>query len=218
MNKINWVIIACILASIAYWLTGESSLPTRYFVFSTANLLNWRVWTLVTALFLHADILHLAGNMIFLYAFGNALEKEVGTGKTFLAFFLGGILSLLFGVFFYNPNVYLVGASAAIFTLTAVVMLVKPLKFSFIFFMPLGLVAIIYIIYNVVAVQAGVEGNVAYISHVIGFAAGIPLGIAWSKNLVRNLLITLGLLILYLFIIFVLTPYLLQLLGVAATL
>jgi membrane associated rhomboid family serine protease len=218
VNKINWVIIACILASIAYWLTGESSLPTRYFAFSTANLLNGRVWTLVTALFLHADILHLAGNMIFLYAFGNALEKEVGTGKTFLAFFLGGILSLLFGVFFYNPNVYLVGASAAIFTLTAVVMLVKPLKFSFIFFMPLGLVALIYIIYNVVAVQTGVEGNVAYISHVIGFAVGIPLGVMWSKNLVRNLLITLGLLILYLFIIFVLTPYLLQLLGVKATL
>ena len=168
----------------------------------------------MTTLFLHAGILHLAGNMIFLYAFGNALEKEVGTGKTFLAFFTGGILSLLFGVFFYNPNVYLVGASAAIFTLTAVVMLVKPLKFSFIFFMPLGLVALIYIIYNVVAVQTGVEGNVAYISHVIGFAVGIPLGVMWSKNLVRNLLITLGLLILYLFIIFVLTPYLLQLLGI----
>jgi len=213
VNKINWVIIACILASIAFWLTGDSSLPTRYLAFSTANLLNGRVWTLVTSLFLHADILHLAGNMIFLYAFGNALEKEVGDEKTFLAFFLGGILSLLFGVFFYTPDVFLIGASAAIFTLTAVVMLVKPLKFSFIFFMPLGLVAIIYIIYNVVAVQTGVEGNVAYISHVIGFAVGIPLGVTWSKNLFRNLLITVGLLVFYLFIIWVLTPYLMQLLG-----
>jgi len=213
VNKINWVIIACILASIAFWLTGDSSLPTRYLAFSTANLLNGRVWTLVTSLFLHADILHLAGNMIFLYAFGNALEKEVGAEKTFLAFFLGGILSLLFGVFFYTPDVFLIGASAAIFTLTAVVMLMKPLKFSFIFFMPLGLVAIIYIIYNVVAVQTGVEGNVAYISHVIGFAVGIPLGVTWSKNLFRNLLITVGLLVFYLFIIWVLTPYLMQLLG-----
>ena len=214
MNKINWVIIACIFTSIAFWLTGEGSLPTQYFAFSTTNLLNGRVWTLVTSLFLHADILHLVGNMIFLYAFGNALEKEVGTEKTFLAFFAGGIISLLLGVFFYNPDVYLVGVSAAIFTLTAVVMLVKPLKFSFIFFMPLGLVALIYIIYNVVAVQTGAEGNVAYFSHVIGFAVGIPLGIIWSKNLAKNLLITLGLLILYLFIIFILTPYLLSLLGI----
>ena len=213
MNKINWVIITCIFTSIAFWLTGEGSLPTQYFAFSTTNLLNGRVWTLVTSLFLHADILHLVGNMIFLYAFGNALEKEVGTEKTFLAFFAGGIISLILGVFFYNPDIYLVGASAAIFTLAAVVMLVKPLKFSFVFFMPLGLVALIYIIYNVVAVQTGAEGNVAYFSHVIGFTVGIPLGIMWSKNLVKNLLITLGLLILYLFIIFILTPYLLSLLG-----
>lgn len=214
MNKINLVIIACILVSLYYWFGGQADSTTQYFAFSTANLLNGRIWTLVTALFLHADILHLAGNMIFLYAFGNALEKEVGAGKTYLAFFAGGILSFLLGVFFYDPSVFMVGASAAIFTLTAVVMLVKPLKFSFIFLMPLGLVAIIYIIYNVVAVQSGVEGNIAYISHVIGFAIGVPFGIAWTKNLVKNLLITLGLLILYIFITIVLLPYILQALGI----
>src|SRR4030067_2693493 len=107
----------------------------------------------------------------------------------------------------------MVGASAAIFTLTAVVMLVKPLKFSFIFLMPLGLVAIIYIIYNILAVQFGGESNVAYISHVIGFGVGIPLGIAWTKNLARNLLITLGLFLIYLFVTLFLLPYLLQLFG-----
>jgi len=214
VNKINWIIIGCIIVSVIFWLADSNELSAKYLAFSTTNLLNGRVWTLITALFLHADILHLVGNMIFLYAFGNALEKEVGTEMTFLAFFAGGIISLLLGVFFYNPNVYLVGASAAIFTLTAVVMLVKPLKFSFIFFMPLGLVALIYVVYNVIAVQTGAEGNVAYFSHVIGFAAGIPLGIIWSKNLFKNLLITLGLLILYLFIILILTPYVLSFLGI----
>jgi len=214
VNKINWIIIACFIVSATFWLADPNELSAKYLAFSTTNLLNGRVWTLITALFLHADIFHLAGNMIFLYAFGNVLEKEVGPGKTFLAFFAGGIISLLLGVFLYNPNVYLVGASAAIFTLTAVVMLVKPLKFSFIFFMPLGLVALIYVVYNVIAVQTGAEGNVAYFSHVIGFAVGIPLGIMWSKNLFKNLLITLGLLILYLFIILILTPYVLSFLGI----
>jgi len=212
VNKINWVIIACILVSVTFWLADPAESSAQYLAFSTSNLLNGRIWTLVTALFLHADILHLAGNMIFLFAFGNALEKKMGAGKTYLSFLVGGVLALIFGVFFYNPYALLVGASAAIFTLTAVVLLVKPLKFSFIFFMPLGLVALIYIIYNVVAIQTGAEGNVAYISHVIGFAVGIPLGAMWSKKLVRNLLITVGLLILYVFIIWVLTPFLLQLL------
>jgi membrane associated rhomboid family serine protease len=214
VNKINWVIIACILVSVTFWLADPTESSAQYLAFSTSNLLNGRIWTLLTALFLHADILHLAGNMIFLFAFGNALEKEMGAGKTYLSFLVGGVLALIFGVFFYNLYALLVGASAAIFTLTAVVLLVKPLKFSFIFFMPLGLVALIYIIYNVVAIQTGAEGNVAYISHVIGFAVGIPLGIMWSKNLARNLLITVGLLILYLFIIWVLTPFLLQLFGI----
>ena len=213
MNKINWVIIVCILVSVIFWLADPTESSAQYLAFSTSNLRSGRIWTLVTALFLHVDIVHLAGNMIFLFAFGNVLEKEMGAGKTYLSFFVGGVLALIFGVFFYNPNALLVGASAAIFTLTAVVLLVKPLKFSFIFFMPLGLVALIYIIYNVVAIQSGAEGNVAYISHVIGFAVGIPLGAMWSKNLARNLLITVGLLILYLFIIWVLTPFLLQLFG-----
>jgi hypothetical protein len=71
-----------------------------------------------------------------------------------------------------------------------------------------------YMIYNVLEVQVGVEGNVAYIAHVIGFAVGIPFGIAWSKNLVRNLLITLRLVVLYLFIILVLIPPLAQTLGI----
>jgi membrane associated rhomboid family serine protease len=216
VNLINLVILACILVSILFWLAGSSEANTQYFAYSTENLLQGRWWTLITALFIHADILHLAGNMLFLYAFGNSLENEVGPAKTLLAFFVGGTLSFLLGTAgnFYEPSVYLVGASAAIFTLTAVVLLVKPLKFSFIFLMPLGLVAIIYIIYNVVAVQTGVEGNIAYISHVIGFAIGIPLGIAWSKNLLKNLLITIGLLLLYFFITIILLPYILQLLGI----
>ncbi len=215
LNKINWVIIVCILASLFFWIAESTgSGATDYFAFSTTNLLNGRVWTLVTALFLHANILHLVGNMIFLYAFGNALEKEVGAMKTFVAFFVGGVLSFLLGVFFYDANVYLIGASAAIFTLTAVVLLVKPLKFSFIFFMPLGLVALIYIIYNIVAVQTAMEGDVAYVSHVIGFAVGIPLGALWSKNLVKNLLITLGLLVLYFIIVFFVIPTVVSLLGI----
>lgn len=214
MNKVNWIIVACILAFIAFWFVDANELDIRYLAFSTTNLLNGRAWTLVTSLFIHADILHLAGNMIFLFVFGNALENEVGAEKTYLAFFLGGIFALVLGIFFYNPDVLLIGDSAAIFTLTAVIMLVKPLKFSFIFFMPLGLVAIIYLVYNVVAVQAGAEGNIAYISHLIGFSVGIPLGMMWSKNLKRNLLITFGLLTLYLFIIFVVAPYLLSLLEI----
>jgi membrane associated rhomboid family serine protease len=213
LRKTNIVILACIGVSVLFWLFGSEA-DAEYLAFSTDNLLRGRVWTLITSLFMHADLTHLAGNMVFLYVFGNTLEKEVGAGKTMLAFFAGGILSLIAGIFHYNPGVFLVGASAAIFTLTAAVMLVKPLKFSFIFFMPLGLVTLVYIIYNVIAVYTGVEGNVGYFSHVVGFAVGLPLGAAWTKNLLRNLLIALGLLFLYVLISILLLPLIFQMIGI----
>jgi membrane associated rhomboid family serine protease len=211
LNKINLVIIVCLAVSVLFWYSENADLVVEYFAYSGENLFKGRVWTLVTALFLHADLMHLLGNMVFLFVFGNTMENELGAKKTLSVFFVGGVLASLLGTFFYEPSVFLIGASAAIFTLTAVVMLVKPLKFSFLFLMPQGLVAIIYFTYNVLAVYYGVQGNVAYISHVIGFVIGVPLGIGWSKEWGKNLLLTGGLFLTYLLIIFLLVPYLLQL-------
>jgi membrane associated rhomboid family serine protease len=209
LNKINLVVLACVAVSLLYWLPGAGDLMNDYLAFSGAHLLQGRIWTVFTGLFLHADVVHLAGNMIFLYVFGNTLENELKAKKTLLAFFVGGTLAFLLGVFFYDPSALLIGASAAIFTLTAVVMLVKPLKFSIIFLMPQGLVAIIYFAYNVLAVYIGEQSNIAYISHIIGFLIGVPLGAAWTKNLAKNLLITIGLFLIYLAIVVFLVPLIL---------
>ena len=208
MKKINWVIIACILVSIVFWLSNPD-VPLEYLAFSGNNLLNGRVWTLVTSLFLHADILHLAGNMLFLYIFGNTLEEEVGATKTLGVFFIGGILSFLLSLLFYEWSTPLIGASAAIFTLSAIVMLTKPLKLSIII-LPQGLIAILYFVYNALAIYAGAEGNVAYIAHIIGFAIGIPFGLAWSKNWLKNLLISIALLIVYVIIVSIVIPAILN--------
>jgi len=199
MRRINIVILLCILSSVFFWFISpeEFGIVFNYFVFSGDNLLQGKVWTPVTALFLHADLLHLAGNMLFLFVFGNTLEEEIGPKRTLAAFFSGGILSFLFSLFFYAPQTPMIGASAAIFTLTSIVMLVKPLRFSIFFLMPQGLVAILYFMYNVVAVYYGSQGNVAFISHIIGFIVGIPMGIGWSREWKKNLFITFGLLLLF---------------------
>jgi membrane associated rhomboid family serine protease len=199
MRATNWIIVACILSSILAWLFSpiEYEFIFNYLIFSTENILQGRIWTLVTALFVHYDWLHLGSNMLFLFIFGNTLEEELGKNKIFLAFFFGGIMSFLLSSFFYDSRTAMLGASGAIFTLTSIVMLVKPLKFSFSFFMPLGLVAIIYFLYNMAAIYFEIQSNVSFMSHVIGFIVGIPFGISWSKDWVRHLLITICLLILY---------------------
>src|SRR6266704_904799 len=105
-----------------------------------------------------------------------------------------------------QPDTGMLGASAAIFTLAAIVMLMSPLKFSWLFLAPQGLVAIIYFVLNVALVYApsvipGYDPSVAYIAHVIGFTVGIPFGIAWSLHWKKNLVISLGLFSIYLVIL-----------------
>ena len=197
MKKNYLLILLCILVSVFVWTIGDQNIVTQFLMFSGDNFLEGKIWTPVTALFVHGDPAHLIGNMFFLYVFGNTLEDVVGTKKSMAVFFFGGISSFLLSLLFYPLDILMIGASAAIFTVTAVVMLTKPLKFSMLFMLPVGLVAIIYFIYNLVAVYYEVGGNVAYASHLIGFILGIPFGMALGPEWARNLLITIALLILY---------------------
>lgn len=199
MRATYWLIIACIAASLLTWnITNteyERLLP--YFVFSEQNLLQGRVWTLITALFIHSDIIHLGSNMVFLFVFGNTLEDVFRDRKPLIAFLFGGITSFLVSTAYYPANTIMIGASGAIFTLSAVVVLTNPLQFSFFFMMPLGLISVIYFLYNAFAVYLGLPGNIAYIAHVIGFILGIPLGMAWSEHWKKNMIITIALAVLY---------------------
>lgn len=167
------------------------------------NFQNGRVWTLVVALFVHANVFHLVGNMLFLFVFGNTLEKGVGSDKLLAIFFTGGFLSFIVAPAFLPRGTGMLGASAAIFALAGSVMLIRPLKFSWLFLAPQGLIAIIYFIYNVVLVYQksripGYDPQVAYVAHIIGFITGIPFGIALSNRWKQNFLITLLLLGFYL--------------------
>jgi membrane associated rhomboid family serine protease len=199
------LIFICIGASIWAW-QQPPVFAEHNLVVSSVNLEQHRFWTLVAALFVHANALHLFGNMLFLFVFGNTLEKNVGPEKHLLVFFTGGILSFVLSLAFMPHEAGMLGASAAIFTLAACVMLVSPLKFSWLFLAPQGLVAIIYFVYNVVFVTEkshipGYDPHVAYVAHIIGFIIGIPFGIAFSQEWKKNLLITLLLFGIYLVIL-----------------
>ena len=171
-------------------------------VFSFNNLMQGRYWTLFTALFVHGSILHLFGNILFLFVFGGTLENNVGSGKHLTVFLTGGLSGFVLSLPFVAPNAGMLGASAAIFAVAACVMLVKPLKFSWLFLAPQGLVAILYFLYNIIVAYdprsiPGYDPQVSYIAHIVGFVTGIPFGIAWSNNWKKNFLITLILLGIY---------------------
>lgn len=208
MRVTNILILLCFLATI-FARTQDPTFVERNLVFSLKNILEGRAWTIVTAIFVHANVIHLVGNMIFLYVFGNTLESVTKYKRMLTAFFIGGVLTFPLSIPFFPPDATFVGASAAIFTLTAIVMLLKPLRFSWLLLMPVGLVAVLYFLYNAVAVYYHLQGDVAYVSHVIGFSIGLPMGIRWSSQWKKNLLISIGLVVVYFVLLYFVTNYVL---------
>jgi membrane associated rhomboid family serine protease len=186
----NVLILLSTVLSLYAWATPEN------LAFSEYALFHGGYYTLITGIFVHANFVHLAGNMIFFYIFGNSLEHEVGESRTGTVFFTGGILSFLLSIPFY-PGAQMVGASAAIFSVMAAVLLVREPDLSFQFLSPIGPLAVLFFIFNIVAIQSGAMGNVAYVAHVIGFVIGLYFGARWNKKWVESFLFTLLLLAIY---------------------
>jgi membrane associated rhomboid family serine protease len=143
-------------------------------------------YTLVTSMFLHAGFLHLAGNLIVLWVFGDNLEDVLGH-LGFLAFYLGtGIVAALTQVASGPTSmVPTVGASGAIAGVMGGYMLLFPrarvdVLFIFIIFfqvftVPAWLVLGVWFILQLVSGLGSdtVSGGVAYWAHAGGFLAGL---------------------------------------------
>lgn len=105
------------------------------------------MWTLVLHFFTHGGIFHLLMNMFVLFSLGSLAERIIGKKRFVWLYMLSGIFAgllsvLLAGFFGYgfwekvfgNPDIYMVGASGAIFAIAGLLMVLIPkLKFSIIF-------------------------------------------------------------------------------------
>jgi membrane associated rhomboid family serine protease len=135
--------------------------------------------------FLHADLWHLLGNMLFLYVFGNAVEDRLGK-LGYLAFYLGGgVMAGLAHITFSEAPV--LGASGSVAAVTGAFLALFPLVnitifYWFIFIIDSFVVSAIVLILFRVAQDlifnlAGI-GNVAYMAHLAGYAFGFSAGMA----------------------------------------
>ncbi len=130
-------------------------------------------WRIITSMFLHASASHLFFNMLGLYFFGRVVEKEFG-GRNFAAmyFISGAAGSLAFGL---TSAMEAVGASGCIFGLMGAAMLAKPKEWVriFVFPLPMGIVAILYIVTQAaLAVIPLGDSGIAYVAHIGGMIAG----------------------------------------------
>jgi membrane associated rhomboid family serine protease len=132
--------------------------------------------------FAHGGFLHLGGNLLFLWVFGDNVEDAMGH-VTFLIFYLacaaGGALA--YGLFAADGTA-LIGASGAISGVMAAYLLLHPhariliLAFAKIpLLIPASWVVGLQIGVNLVMIAAGTGSNVAWWAHIGGFAAGFAL-------------------------------------------
>lgn len=149
--------------------------------------------TLVTSLFLHGGFLHLAGNMLFLWVFGDNVEDDLGHLRYAAFLLLCGIgAGIAHAVGADNPDAPLVGASGVVAGVVAgYVMLHPQVKVWVLLFyrLPLRLRAF-WIIGAWVVFQAGNaliagESQVAWWAHVGGFVTGAVLVVALKRPDVR---------------------------------
>jgi membrane associated rhomboid family serine protease len=147
--------------------------------------------TLFTSMFMHGSLLHLAGNMLFLWIFGNNIEDSMSKLR-FIAFYLLGGLAALAAQTLVEPSaaVPTVGASGAIAAVLGGYALLYPharvitVVFIVIFFtiieLPAMLVLGFWVLTQVLlgasdlgSQTAGGEGGVAYFAHIGGFVFGL---------------------------------------------
>jgi membrane associated rhomboid family serine protease len=146
------------------------------------------VWvTILTAMFMHGGLLHIAGNMLFLWIFGNNIEDSMGR-LTYIAFYLlGGLAAtLLQTAVNTNSTVPNLGASGAIAAVLGGYALLYPrarvatLIFIIFFVTVLELPALVVLggwfllqLLDAGAAAGGNAGGVAYFEHIGGFLFGL---------------------------------------------
>lgn len=146
---------------------------------------------LFTSMFLHGGWLHLIGNMLFLYVFGDNVEDRFGHAKYFLFYFVAGIAAAIAQWIFNVASVVpMIGASGAIGGVLGAYILMFPrakvvtLLPIFVFFKLIELPAFMFLgIWFLMQMLSasltlgigGDAGGVAWWAHIGGFAAGVVL-------------------------------------------
>jgi membrane associated rhomboid family serine protease len=149
------------------------------------------VMTIFTSMFLHGGLFHIAGNMLYLWIFGNNVEDALGHGRFLVFYLLCGVAAAI-GQALISPtsNVPMIGASGAVSGVLGAYLLLYPYAtiltlITFGFFIRFVHVPAVIVLGLWIVVQfanaflslgmPGVGGGVAWFAHIGGFVAGLVL-------------------------------------------
>jgi membrane associated rhomboid family serine protease len=198
-SYVNWAIIAvCVLVYV--WQAGlpDQAAQEAVYVFGMIPAVLFHhmqlpedmavvpPWaTLITSMFLHGGLMHLAGNMLYLWIFGDNVEIVLGRMRFLLFYLLCGVAAALTQALLdLRSELPMVGASGAISGVLGAYLLLFPRANVRVLMFPFGLVAVpalivlglwfLFQLLDGLRCPSG-EGGVAFWAHVGGFVAGVLL-------------------------------------------
>lgn len=169
------------------FLSSYSVVPARFLAFLGGHTsFELAFLPLLTSMFLHAGLLHIAGNLLFLWIFGDNVEDSFGHLSYLLFYLVCGVgAGLLQSLFDLHSTVPALGASGAISGVMGAYILLYPkariLTLVFIFVLPIPAVFVLgswflmQFLSGMNALGAGVMGGVAWWAHIGGFLLGMLL-------------------------------------------
>lgn len=146
------------------------------------------IWlTLFSSIFMHGGWLHLGGNMLFLWIFGDNVEHRIGHVLYLIFYLVVGVIASLAQILVNTDSMIpTLGASGAIAGVLGAYIVMFPTNRVLVFLLrfPMWVPAIVAIgiwavfqFVSVIALTDGAAGGVAYMAHVGGFVAGLGAGV-----------------------------------------
>ena len=173
------LVAANVIVYICTSLVGGSFIETDYDVMRTFGQYNLNVfagqyWQLVTSIFVHADIMHLALNMLFLLIFGLRSEELFTTEEYFSVYMLSGLAGSLLTLFLMPIYTVSVGASGAIFGMYGAGLIYMRKTFG------QSIAGALLYAFLLLMLSTGIGVNI--VAHFGGLAAGLIIGYALAKS------------------------------------
>jgi uncharacterized protein len=189
-----WVIIGvCVVIYLVGIFDQQGAIQYRFALIP--KLIGEQPWTLITYMFLHADIWHIIFNMITLYFFGTFAVALVGETAFLTTYFVGGIVGGLFYLLFsFIPAAYfqntqytaVVGASGAIYALGGLLMVMRPNTRVITFPLPIPMPLWIAILIGFVLVTVIYSAEIAWQAHLGGIIYGAAVGYYFRRRETRG--------------------------------
>jgi hypothetical protein len=138
-----------------------------------------RIWTLLTAIFLHSGMVHLLYNLFALALFGSILEHIIGSRKFLILFFVSGLAASFASLPFYTM---VLGASGAIFGILGMLSILRPKMTVWLYHMPMPMIVALFVWAAGDVLGIFAPTGTANIAHLGGLGVGLIAGIYYRKQ------------------------------------